>query len=142
MKKQSTIIQIKDGKVVEKQRIVNLFKVKDGRYEIEISSISKRSNQANRFIHGVLFPEFKNALCSVGYNIQSDEQAKEVSKKMFLSDRIVNEKTGEVLEYTKHTADLTKEEMNVFIEDVIRFSAEEMNYVIPYPNEQVTISYE
>ncbi len=141
MKKSSIIIRIEGGKLQDRKKMVQLLSAPDGRYLVELSSLNKRSNQQNAYIHAVLFPEFKNALQGVGYNIKSGEQGKEVCKKMFLTDRVVNEKTGEVLEYTKHTAELTKEEMGIFIEDVIRFAAEEMNYQIPYPNEALTLNF-
>jgi hypothetical protein len=110
----------------------------DGKYKVTIERISKRSLPQNAYLHGILIPEFRKALNSVGYNIRTDDQAKEVLKATFLKDKIVNEETGEVLEYIKPTSGLTKEELNILIEEVIRFCAENMSYEIPYPNEQLT----
>lgn len=106
-----------------------------GSYMVRITSASKRSDPQNRYLHGVLFPEFKNALIDAGYNIQTNEQAKSVIKQMFLQDNIVNEETGEMIPITKDTSELSKLETNLLIEQVIRFAAENMNYIIPYPNE-------
>jgi len=108
-----------------------------GTYKVTVESINKRSNLQNAYVHAVLIPEFKKALNEKGYAIRTDEQSKEILKAMFLKENIVNEKTGEVIESTRPTSSLSKAEMNVFIEDVIRFCAENMDYQIPYPNEQL-----
>lgn len=98
---------------------------------------NKRTLPQNDYFHGVLFPEFKNALRSVGYDeVKTNEQAKEIVKKMFLVASVTNKETGEVLEYIKNTRDLTTEEGTNLIDEVIKFAAENMNYQIPYPNEQ------
>lgn len=139
MSKSYAILTIKDGQIVTNPQIRKLFNsLKDGRYNVEITKIIKRSNQQNRYLHGLLIPEFRRALNSVGYDeLKSDEQAKEIMKQMFLKKQMINKETGEGLEYVQQTRDLTKEEMNILIEEVIKFAAENMNYQIPYPNEQV-----
>lgn len=112
-----------------------------GNYKITIEKSDKRTNPMNNYFHGVLVPEFKQALIGVGYDeIKTDDQAKEIIKRMFLTDRVTNSETGEVLEYTKNTRDLTKEEMSNLFDEVIKFAAEKMDgYQIPYPNEQLNM---
>lgn len=139
MSKGWVIISIEEGQIINPKPVRKLFNsLKDGKYNVEISKISRRSNQQNRYLHGVLIPEFRRALNSVGYDeVKDDEQAKEIMKQMFLKRQVVNKDTGEVLEYVQQTRDMTKEENNILIEEVIKFAAENMNYQIPYPNEQV-----
>lgn len=144
MSKQSIIIKVKEGKI---DNVVSFSKVlrnlKDGSYEVEITPINKRSNPQNRYLHGVLIPEFRKALNSVGYDeVKTDAQAKRIMKAMFLKTEVFSKETGEVLEDIKDTSDLNKEEMNILIDDVIKFAAENMNYQIPYPNEQLLMNYE
>lgn len=110
----------------------------DGRYILKLDRHNKRSNAENRFFHGVLVPEFRKALNEVGYNeVRTDQQAKDIIKSMFLKTSIVNEKTGEYIETIRNTSDLSKIEMANLFDEVIRFAAENLNYQIPYPNEQL-----
>lgn len=136
-----TILTIEDGKPVNGINVRRIFdKLKDGKYNIDITRIDKRSNQQNRYLHGLLIPEFRKALNSVGYDeVKTDAQAKEIMKQMFLKRQTVNINTAEVLEYVQQTMDLTKEENNILIDEVIKFCSENMNYIIPYPNEQVEL---
>lgn len=141
MSKGWVIISIEEGQIINPKPVRKLFNsLKDGKYNVEITKISRRSNQQNRYLHGLLIPEFRRALNSVGYDeVKDDEQAKEIMKQMFLKRQVVNKDTGEVLEYVQQTRDMTKEENNILIDEVIKFCAENMNYVIPYPNEQLTM---
>lgn len=136
-----TILTIRDGKPVNAENVRKLFnQLTEGKYNVDITKIDKRSNQQNRYLHGVLIPEFRKALNSVGYDeVKTDSQAKEIMKQTFLKREVVNKETGGKLEYVQQTRDLTKEENNILIEEVIKFCAENMNYVVPYPNEQVEL---
>lgn len=141
MKKDFTIIRIIDGGIDNIKGIVNLFVgVPDGKYIVERSRYNKRSNQQNRYLHGLLIPEFKNALRDAGYDeVRTDDQAKEIMKNMFLKISTPNLNTGEAIEYTRHTSELTKAELNELIDAVIKFCAESLNYQIAYPNEQMNL---
>lgn len=132
------------GQIQNKKAVREFFlNLKDGRWIIEADNSKKRTLPQNKFIHAVLFPEFRKALNEVGYgNVKTDQQAKDIAKKMFLTRQVPNENTGEVLEYIQDTHDLTTVELNVFIDEVIRFAAEEMNYIIPFPNEQLQMNYD
>jgi len=53
-------------------------------------------------------------------------------KKRFLQEPITDRTTGEVKEMvTRSLATLTKEEMTTYIDQIIKFSAEQLNTVIP-----------
>lgn len=141
MNKLFIISQFKDGQLQNRTGLTKLFRgLKDGKYEISVTHISKRSNQQNRYLHGLLIPEFRKALNSVGYNeVKTDEQAKLIMKSMFLTREMPNESGGKPVHYVQDTSPLSKEEMGVLIEEVISFAAENMNYQIAYPNEQITM---
>lgn len=111
-----------------------------GRYKVKIENEDKRTNPQNSYLHGVLIPEFKSALRSVGYDgVKTNEQTKLILKKMFLTTTTINKETGEVLEYVRDTSDLTTKEMAALFDEVIKFTAENMHYEIPFPNEQTQI---
>lgn len=144
MAKYFNIISIKDG-VVENPAPFNrmLLALKDGKWKAEFSPYNQRSLPQNAYLHGILIPEFRNALVSVGYDeVKTDSQAKQIMKSMFLSAETVNKETGEMIKYVRKTSDLTKEELNILIEEVIKFCSENMHYQIPYPSEQLMLNYE
>lgn len=135
----SAVAVIKGGQIDNKKTVKTFFEsLPDGRYLIEADNSKKRTHPQNRYLHGVLIPEFRKALNSVGYNeVQTNEHAKLIMKSMFLTREIVNEETGEMIKYTQDTHNLSTVELGELIEGVIRFSAENMSYIIPYPSEQV-----
>lgn len=113
----------------------------DGRYVVKITKANKRTLPMNGYLHGVLIPEFKNALRSVGYDeVKTNDQAKLIMKSMFLTDHIVNKETGEGIAYVKDTHKLTTTEMSALFEEVIRFAADKMNYIIAYPGEALKMN--
>jgi 6-pyruvoyl-tetrahydropterin synthase len=130
-------IQIEGGKIVNKTTFQKaLWELKDGRYLVKIEPKKKRTIPQNAYIHAVLFPELANAFKDAGYEGIDAQLAKDIAKKEFLTRQIVNSETGEVKEYVKDTSKLSTLEMNEFIESVIRYAAVNMNYEIPYPQEQ------
>ena len=112
--------------------------LQDGEYTVEIKRYKKpRTDKMNRYLHGVLIPCFREALNEAGYDeVRDDVQAKEIIKQMFLKKRITNKETGEVLEYVQNTSELSTEEMSKLYEDVWKWTAENLSYVIPSPGQQ------
>jgi hypothetical protein len=136
-----TFISILSGKIIHPTAWAKfLWTVKDGTYIVKLERKNKRSVEQNRYIHGVLFPELAKAFTEAGWEGFDAEFAKEVAKAQFLKRNKVNEKTGEVQEYVAHTSKLSKMEMMEFIENVIRFAAVNLNYEIPFPNEQTRLN--
>jgi hypothetical protein len=127
-------IHISEGKFQNTKKLSEYLKGLNGRYLVKVTNVSKRSIPQNSYIHAVLIPEFRKALYEAGHaEIKTDEIAKAVMKQLFLKT------TVDGLEIVKGTSELTKLEMNVLIEDVIRFCAESLSYEIPYPNEQISM---
>lgn len=138
-------IAVKSEGKVQNPRTVKVFfdTLKDGKWKLEASSINQRSLAQNAYIHALLIPEFRKALVSVGYDeVKTDDQAKQIMKSMFLTAEIPNKETGEMIKYVRRTRNLSKGELNELIETVIKFCAEHMNYIIPYPSEQVMMQFE
>lgn len=108
---------------------------KDGEYILTLEPKSKkRSVRQNKFLYGVVFPICRQGLLNAGYRVTVD-QAKQHVKNLFLKTLIVNEETGEYIELTKSTADLSTTEMMDFIAAVQQYAAEQWGVYIPDPNE-------
>lgn len=133
------ILHKRDGEITNKSTVRKYFdQLNDGRYVVKIENRNKRTLPMNAYLHGVLIPEFRNALVNCGYDeVKNDDQAKKILKAMFLTTSITNKETGEVINYVKDTSDLTTLEMSALFDEVIKFAAENMSYQIPYPNEQL-----
>lgn len=132
-------IHISEGQITNKTVMRKaLTGLKNGRYLVTIESKNNRSNQQNRYYHGVIIPFVKDGLKEAGFSeIRTHEDAHEILKYMFLKKRVVNEETGEVIELLGTTTTLTTIEFNAFVEDIIRWAAEYLNIQIPLPNEQL-----
>lgn len=101
---------------------------------------SKRSHQQNAYLH-LLFTIFTEALNELGNEFQMLE-IKELCKCKFATIDVVNEKTGEVIgQRIKGTSEMTKTELNEFIENIIRWAADFFHITLPYPNEELTIDF-
>lgn len=135
----SLILHTSDTGIVNRRAFDEFFKeMPKGRWLVDVKNINSRTLPQNAYLHGVLIPEFRKALNNVGYDVKNDEQAKLVMKNMFLS-RTIEREDGAVLEYVEDTRNLTTTEMSTLVDDVVRFSAEHLGYVIPLPNEQTQI---
>lgn len=131
----------RQGDVININRVATaLSALGDGTYLCRIEGARKRSNSQNRYFHGPLLTAVFEGLKDAGFNeVRDKEDAKQVIKELFLKRKIKNVNTGEIIQVTKDTHSLTREEMNIFIEEVIRWAVEYLGIVIPYPNEQLTI---
>jgi hypothetical protein len=127
---------VKDGKLQKNVRIqiANELKEFEGqRIEIKIQKLkSIRSHQQNR-----LWWLYMTILSNdTGY---TKDEIHEICKFKFLKRSKVVEKTGEVLEYIESTAKLNKSEFADMVSELIRWSAESLDIVLPLPNEQIDI---
>lgn len=88
----------------------------------------QRSNQQNRYFHGVVIPLFAE---HCGYDF---DDMKEALALELLPKEVVDVKTGEVRIVPGHTSDLTTKEFNDLIDRAQRLAAS-MGLDIPSPNE-------
>lgn len=141
--KQEFISIIKDGKL-QPSTTNNILKVLSGlegkRVRITLEKVSaKRSLQQNAYLH-LLFTIFTESLNDLGNEFTIDE-VKELCKAKFLLVDVMNKETGECLgQRIKGTSEMTKTELNVFIENIIRWAADYFSIVLPYPSEQLEVS--
>lgn len=112
---------------------------KAGSYLLASRSLNKRTIPQNSYLH-LIFSMLVEPLREAGWNnIRGMEDAKEFVKALFLTVTEKNEKTGEEIKRVKHTSELTKEEVQIFIDDLKQWSSEYLGFYIPDSNEQVSI---
>lgn len=70
------------------------------------------------------------------------DEMHEIIKFKFLKSERVDEKSGEVFEYLRSSADLSTTEFSVFMDNLIQWSSETFNIKLPLPNEQTEMKYE
>lgn len=141
--KQEFISIIKDGKL-QPSTTNNILKVLSGlegkRVRVTLEKVSaKRSLQQNAYLH-LLFTIFTESLNELGNDFTMDE-VKELCKAKFLLVDVMNVETGEIIgQRIKGTSEMTKTELNLFIENIIRWAADYFSIVLPYPSEQLEVS--
>src|SRR4030066_1560318 len=136
--KHKFISVVKNGKFQPSitKSILKVIEGKDGKkFIITIEKLSaKRSLAQNAYLH-LLFTIFKDGLNDLG-NDFSMERVKSLCKAKFALRDEVNEATGEIIgQYIQDTHDMNKEELNIFIENIIRWAADYFHIVLPYPNQ-------
>ncbi len=141
--KQEFISLIKDGKLQPSttNNILKVLSTLEGkRVRVTLEKVSaKRSLQQNAYLH-LLFTIFTESLNELGNEFTMDE-VKELCKAKFLLVDVMNVETGEVIgQRIKGTSEMTKTELNLFIENIIRWAADYFSIVLPYPSEQLEVS--
>lgn len=94
---------------------------------------AKRSNQANRYLWGVVYPAISE------YTGQDKEDIHDEMCARFTTETVsyVNPKTGELIEteVTRRTSGMTVTRFHRFVEDVRLFAAEFFGVTVPDPSE-------
>lgn len=129
-----TILYVSNEEITNRQAAAQFFnslKKKDGKYLITAKEISRRTLPQNSFFH-VLCSMLVEPLRDAGYEwVYTTEDAKHVVKDHFLKVSNVNEKTGEIIYTYRRTSEMSKEEMQILIDDIYRWAAEYLNTVLP-----------
>ena len=136
------IIRIRNGEIDNKHTVKNIFdELKDGKYLVEIGQHNKRSNQANRYYHGICIPLVQAAIKNLGTDL-THEETHEFLKARFNYSDVVNTQTGEAVQVPRSTTILNKEAFSEYIEKIQVFSLEFLNLHLPYPGEALKIEYD
>lgn len=107
---------------------------------ITVERKAKRSNQQNRFFHGVVLPIIKSHMVDHGWKeAKSSEWVKDYVKFHCLVKEVVNEDTGECEKTLGKTSELSTSEFKDMIADVQQFCAEKWDLYIPDPGEQMLL---
>lgn len=143
MSKQFAIVVVKGAEIANKAALRRLFDLKDGRYLVEVSKADKRSNPQNNYYWQILTLYIQPALLNAGWEkITSKEAAHEFVSQLFLTVREKNIQTLEIMPRVKSTTELTKEEFNIYLEDIWRWAAQYLSIAIPSPGEKLLINYD
>lgn len=117
-----------------KQKLFDYLKALDNVYKVDIKRDRKgRSNPQNRYYRGVVVKMISE---ETGY---TPEEVHEILKTKFLSYEKVIEKTGEVFTISRSTTELNTQEFEEFLEMCRMFAAQDIEIVIPLPNECIEI---
>jgi hypothetical protein len=142
---QKTVVTcfVKNGKVDSNRSLLSdIIRSYEGK-EVDITierAKKKRSNQQNRWFHGVAIPIIRTRLLDLGWNeALSFEWTKDFIKANCLVVEFVNEKTGEVLKGIGKTSDLSTIEFTELKERVQQYAAETLDIQVPDPGEQITL---
>lgn len=131
-----TTAYIKDGKLFVRNRsYIEREAVKSGVLEFDVI-IQKKSKHRSVSQNRWYWAAMQILSEHLGY---TKNEMHEIAKFKFLKVELVNEKTGEVFERIRNTPELTTVEFSVYMEEIIKWSAETFDVLLPYPNEQLTI---
>jgi hypothetical protein len=124
------IIIVDFSKKSDKERLYETLKgLRAIPYQIELKEYrDNRSNRQNRYYWGVVLKVLSD------YTGFTQDEMHEELKKRFLSYFKVLP-TGEEVKLTQRTANLNTEEFERYLEKVRMFAAQELDVVIPLPNE-------
>jgi hypothetical protein len=141
VKKHFCIVSIESGKITTMAPFVKmLWELKDGKYEIAIRSLNKRSLNQNSYYWLIMTDYIQPGLYNAGWSsIKTKEAAHEFVAGMFLKVKLVNESTGEMTERVRSTTELNKTEFNVYLEEIWQWAAEYLGVAIPSPNQQFVL---
>lgn len=135
--------KISNNKFIPHSKAVLLERLQElNEKEVELhirEARSKRSNNQNSYLHGVIIPMIRKRLEELGYTSKQGTKptnldTKELLKSVFLKDYITD-KEGSEIEFTKSTASLNTQEAEEFFEEVRDWAHRELDLTIPLPNE-------
>lgn len=120
-----------------KPEVIELFKGK----EIEIIVRKKRkyrSSEQNRYYWGIVIPYILRAFINLGNDLQEGkkddiEVVHTFLKRRFLESRKICNANGELIELDPTTTGLTTFQFMEYVDNVVRWAAEDLNIVIPEP---------
>jgi hypothetical protein len=133
---------VENGKVISNRKLLaDTLATFSGRVSITIQKAKKvRSGQQNRYLHAAFTILSKQLINYTGDERYTAAMVKDIVKCKFLTVDMINESSGEVIgTRIKSTTELSTFEMNEFIENMIRWAAEQFNITIPYPNENLQL---
>ena len=115
-----------------KQAIVDAILAfpKGKRLELRIKTLTERSDRQNKY-YWACVTIMANEL---GY---SKEEMHEIIKFKLLKREKVDERTGEIFNYTESTVKLNKEDFGEFMTNLQQWSAQSLGIVLPDPGEKL-----
>lgn len=100
--------------------------------EIEVKKYSRsKTTQQIRYVKGPLMQHLLNAFRQAGHDIANKEEAEYIAKINFYYRLYTNKDTGEQHKVPLSLANISKEDMTAFIENVRNYAEENLNYYMP-----------
>lgn len=134
--------RITDGgmKISDKKALTFWLSYNDGKdIELTLRTVGPtRSTQSNKYYWGVVIPDVISGLIDAGYSAHecTKDRVHTMLKNMFLPGRLVNEKTGEILEGApRSTADLEQEEFSAYLQEIFIWAGEFLGITIRSPED-------
>lgn len=133
------VIHIANKKVVNADEFrKTLSQLKDGKHQVIIKDIRKRSLNQNAYYWGVMIPMIRQGLYDAGFDeVRTNDDAHQIVKHVLLKKQVVSKQTGEVFDIAGSTAELSILEFNDFIERSCKWASEYLGVIIPSPYEQI-----
>lgn len=125
------VFEIRDRKIINSQDLKIIFqRLKDGKHQITIQDLRKRSLSQNDYYWSVVVPMCRVGLYNAGYDeIKQDQDAHKALKNLFIPKNM-----GKKNEST--TTKLTVVGMDQYLESIAKWAAEYLSVVIPTPNQE------
>jgi len=142
MIKTEIFCNVENGKVISNRKLLaDTLATFSGRVSITIQKAKKvRSNQQNKYLHAAFTILSKELINYTGDERYTPAMVKDIVKCKFLTVDMINENSGEVIgTRIKSTTELSTLEMSEFIDNMIRWAAEQFNINIIYPNENLEL---
>ena len=106
-----------------------------GRHRVEVALYRpRRSDRQNRFYWPAFVQPFAAFLREQGEGV-TENDAHEILKMRFLRKTIVDEKTGEAMDYVGSTTTLTTSEFNEYLDRCAAWLADMFGFIFPDPYE-------
>lgn len=136
--------KVENGKVKRNRNMLNdalcSFEGKEIVIKIEKAK-KKRSNNQNRYYHGVVIPIVKNCLKESG-NLLSNDNTHELLRLKFLKVTILaKEETGEYVERIKSTTELSTSQFMDYIAEIREWILDFFNVDIPLPTDDLKLNF-
>ena len=125
------IFEIRNRKIINSQDLKTvLSQLEDGKHQITIKDLRKRSPSQNAYYWWVVVPMCRVGLYNAGYDeIKQNQDAHKALKNLFIPK--VDKKSKPT------TTKLTVVEMNQYLESIAKWAAEYLGIVIPTPNQEL-----
>lgn len=101
-------------------------------------SFKSVSDKLRKYYFGIVLGHLKQAFKDSG-DIRTKKELDEKMRRLFLTKDEIDSETGKILtlpkSLSKEAEEVSNENMRSYIDSIIRFAAEHLEYGIPYPSE-------
>lgn len=119
----------------DRARLWRVLKRLRGKHRVEVAQYRpRRSDRQNRFYWPCFVQPFADFLKDQGEAV-SELDAHEILKSRYLRKAISDPKTGEVMEWTRSTTELSTGEFNEYLDKCAAWLADMFGFIMPNPSD-------